>query len=68
MDETSPIQLTESFLMIPVASVCGYYFTHPKSKYFSIGKIDKEQLADYQQRKGEDKEYLLKMLALDVVE
>ncbi len=67
MDEKSPIQLTESFLMVPVASVCGYYFAHPVSKYFSIGKIDEQQLTDYQQRKGVDKEYLLKMLAVDVV-
>jgi len=35
--------------------------------YFSIGKIDGEQLSDYQQWKNEDKDYLLKMLALDVI-
>ncbi|MEA1926837.1 MAG: methionine synthase [Candidatus Auribacterota bacterium] len=67
MDENSPIQLTENFLMVPVASVCGYYFAHPESRYFSIGKIDEEQFEDYRKRKGKDREYLLQMLALDVV-
>jgi 5-methyltetrahydrofolate--homocysteine methyltransferase len=67
MNENSPIQLTESFLMVPVASVCGYYFAHPDSRYFSIGKIDEKQFEDYRQRKKADPEYLLKMLSLEVV-
>ncbi len=67
MDDTSPIQLTESFLMVPVASVCGYYFAHPDAKYFSIGKIDQQQFDDYQKRKKQEADYLRKMLALDIV-
>jgi 5-methyltetrahydrofolate--homocysteine methyltransferase len=46
------IQLTESFMMNPAASVCGWYFANPLSSYFTIGKINQEQLADYAQRRG----------------
>jgi 5-methyltetrahydrofolate--homocysteine methyltransferase len=46
------IQLTESFAMWPGAAVSGYYFSHPDSKYFGLGKIDKDQVADYSKRKG----------------
>ncbi len=46
------IELTESYAMLPAASVSGWYFSHPDSRYFGVGKIDKEQLADYAQRKG----------------
>ncbi len=44
------IQLTESFMMIPAASVSGYYFSHPESKYFSVGKIKRDQVEDYARR------------------
>jgi 5-methyltetrahydrofolate--homocysteine methyltransferase len=46
------IHLTESLAMYPAASVCGWYFAHPESKYFGVGKIDKDQLEDYTNRKG----------------
>ncbi|MDE2028239.1 MAG: methionine synthase, partial [Candidatus Omnitrophica bacterium] len=46
------VTLTETFAMFPTAAVCGFYFAHPKSKYFAIGKINKDQLADYARRKG----------------
>ena len=46
------IQLTESFAMYPAASVCGLYFSHPQSKYFAVGKIDRDQVEDYARRKG----------------
>jgi len=46
------IVITESFAMWPGSSVSGLYFAHPKSRYFSLGKIDRDQVADYQQRKG----------------
>ncbi|MGI9191831.1 MAG: methionine synthase [Chitinophagaceae bacterium] len=49
--ETIGITLTESLAMYPAASVCGWYFAHPQSKYFGIGKIDTDQLHDYAQRK-----------------
>jgi 5-methyltetrahydrofolate--homocysteine methyltransferase len=44
--------LTESFAMWPGSSVSGLYFAHPQSRYFSLGKIDRDQVADYSQRKG----------------
>ncbi|MBV8140674.1 MAG: B12-binding domain-containing protein, partial [Verrucomicrobia bacterium] len=51
-EENVNIQLTESFAMWPGASVSGLYFGHPDSKYFGVGKIAKDQVQDYQQRKG----------------
>ncbi|MBB6142615.1 5-methyltetrahydrofolate--homocysteine methyltransferase [Silvibacterium bohemicum] len=44
--------LTESFAMWPGSSVSGLYFAHPESRYFSVGKIDRDQVADYYKRKG----------------
>jgi len=46
------IRLTESFAMWPGSSVSGLYFAHPESKYFAVGKLDRDQVADYAQRKG----------------
>jgi 5-methyltetrahydrofolate--homocysteine methyltransferase len=46
------MQLTESFAMWPPTSVSGFYFAHPESRYFSLGKIDRDQVADYHERKG----------------
>ncbi|MGF1467936.1 MAG: methionine synthase [Sandaracinaceae bacterium] len=46
------IRLTESFAMTPAASVSGLYLAHPKARYFSVGKIDREQVADYARRRG----------------
>jgi 5-methyltetrahydrofolate--homocysteine methyltransferase len=46
------IQLTESFAMWPGSSVSGLYFAHPESRYFNVGKIDRDQVADYHIRKG----------------
>ncbi|HVI06945.1 MAG TPA: methionine synthase [Candidatus Binatia bacterium] len=48
------IQITESFAMWPGSSVSGLYFAHPESRYFSLGKIDRDQVADYSERKGMD--------------
>ena len=44
--------LTESFAMLPTAAVSGYYFSHPQSQYFVVGRVSKEQVADYAKRKG----------------
>ena len=44
--------ITESFAMWPGSSVSGIYFAHPEARYFSLGKIDRDQVADYSQRKG----------------
>ena len=46
------VKLTESFAMWPGASVCGLYFSHPESHYFGVGKIERDQVADYARRKG----------------
>jgi 5-methyltetrahydrofolate--homocysteine methyltransferase len=46
------ITLTESFAMLPTAAVSGYYFSHPRSQYFVVGRLGKEQVADYAKRKG----------------
>ncbi len=45
------IKLTENFAMYPAASVSGYYFSHPESQYFNIGKMGRDQVADYARRK-----------------
>jgi len=46
------IELTESYAMTPAAAVSGWYFSHPDSRYFGVGKIDQDQLEDYAARKG----------------
>lgn len=51
-EEATGIHLTESLAMYPASSVCGWYFAHPESKYFGVGKIEKDQLTDYAERKG----------------
>ena len=50
--KSTGILLTESLAMYPASSVCGWYFAHPQSKYFGVGKIEKDQLVDYAKRKG----------------
>jgi 5-methyltetrahydrofolate--homocysteine methyltransferase len=50
--ENTGISLTESMAMLPTASVSGFYFSHPESKYFGLGKIAKDQVQDYATRKG----------------
>ncbi len=52
VQENTGIEITESFAMWPGASVSGIYFAHPESRFFSLGKIDRDQVADYQRRKG----------------
>ena len=46
------MKLTESLAMWPASSVSGYYFSHPESKYFGLGKIDNDQLEDYAKRRN----------------
>ncbi len=50
--ENIGIEMTESLAMNPPASVCGWYIAHPQSHYFGLGKIGKDQLEDYANRKG----------------
>ena len=44
--------MTETFAMMPAASVSGFYFSHPQSQYFGLGKIDKDQVTEYARRKN----------------
>jgi 5-methyltetrahydrofolate--homocysteine methyltransferase len=53
-EESAGIELTESYAMLPAAAVSGFYFSHPESAYFAVGKIDRDQLEDYARRKGWD--------------
>ncbi len=46
------VSLTESYAMHPAAAVCGYYFAHPESQYFVVGRITREQVEDYARRKN----------------
>ncbi len=46
------VKLTESYAMYPAAAVSGYYFAHPQSQYFVVGRVSKEQVEDYAKRKG----------------
>jgi 5-methyltetrahydrofolate--homocysteine methyltransferase len=53
-EKNAGIKLTESFAMLPTAAVSGFYFAHPESRYFAVGKIERDQVADYAHRKGMD--------------
>ncbi|MEM6962160.1 MAG: vitamin B12 dependent-methionine synthase activation domain-containing protein, partial [Myxococcota bacterium] len=50
--ENVGISLTEQYSMFPAASVSGLYFAHPKARYFSVGRVDREQVEDYASRVG----------------
>ena len=54
--ETTGMTLTESCAMFPTASVSGFYFAHPDARYFTVGKVQQDQVADYAQRKGQSLE------------
>ena len=60
------IRLTENGMMQPHASVCGLMFAHPASRYFSVGKIDEEQLADYAARRGCEVDKIRKYLVANL--
>ncbi len=61
-EEATGIHLTESLAMYPASSVCGWYFAHPQSKYFGVGKIEKDQLEGYTIRKKMAKEEMERWL------
>ena len=52
VEKKTGMKLTESFAMWPGSSVSGLYFAHPESRYFTLGKIDRDQVKDYEERKG----------------
>ena len=70
--DTAGIELTEHFAMFPTAAVSGWYFAHPESKYFAVGKIGADQVEDYAERKGiskaEAERWLAPSLAYDPAE
>jgi 5-methyltetrahydrofolate--homocysteine methyltransferase len=57
------VSLTESYAMYPAASVSGVYYAHPDSKYFGLGKIERDQVEDYAIRKGLSTEEIEKWLS-----
>lgn len=61
--ENAGINLTESCMMMPGASVSGMYFYHPQSKYFAVGRLNNDQIKEYAQRKGIDFDFAKKLLA-----
>jgi len=61
--ENSGIELSEHLAMIPAASVSALVFSHPKSQYFAVGKIQKDQVLDYAQRKNIQPEECARILA-----
>ncbi|MEQ8233194.1 MAG: vitamin B12 dependent-methionine synthase activation domain-containing protein, partial [Gammaproteobacteria bacterium] len=52
VERNAGITLTDSYAMWPAASVSGWYFAHPAARYFGVGKIARDQVADYAERKG----------------
>ena len=63
VEEAIGVRLTESMAMWPASSVSGYYFAHPDSKYFGLGKIKKDQVEDYSKRRNISLEQAEKWLA-----
>jgi 5-methyltetrahydrofolate--homocysteine methyltransferase len=62
-EENAGICLTESFAMYPASAVSGFYFSHPESRYFPVGKIERDQVEDYAVRKGMDLKTVERWLA-----
>ncbi|MFG3449463.1 MULTISPECIES: methionine synthase [unclassified Stenotrophomonas] len=62
-ENNADMQLTESFAMLPTAAVSGYYFSHPQSQYFVVGRVTREQVSDYAKRKGVDRAQVERWLA-----
>jgi len=63
VEKNTGMLITESFAMWPGSSVSGLYFSHPEAKYFSLGKIERDQIADYCVRKGMSQEEAERWLA-----
>ncbi len=62
-ENNADMQLTESFAMLPTAAVSGYYFSHPQSQYFVVGRVTREQVSDYAKRKGVERAQVERWLA-----
>jgi 5-methyltetrahydrofolate--homocysteine methyltransferase len=63
-EKATGVKLTENYAMWPAAAVSGFYFSHPGSRYFGVGKIGRDQVADYAARKGWTVEEAERWLAL----
>ncbi len=63
VEENTGIRLTESFAMYPASSVSGWYFSHPESNYFGLGKIEKDQVEEYAKRKNKSTTEMEKWLS-----
>jgi 5-methyltetrahydrofolate--homocysteine methyltransferase len=68
VEENIGVKLTESLAMWPASSVSGYYFANPEARYFGLGKIKEDQVADYARRKGIAMEEALKWLAPNIAD
>lgn len=68
VEENIGVKLTESMAMWPASSVSGYYFAHPESKYFGLGKIKSDQVADYANRRNISIETATKWLAPNIAD
>ncbi|RAR50225.1 vitamin B12 dependent-methionine synthase activation domain-containing protein [Flavobacterium lacus] len=68
VEEKIGVKLTESMAMWPAASVSGYYFAHPESKYFGLGKIKKDQVEDYAKRRNVSLEMAMKWLSPNIAD
>merc|ERR1719189_1862631 len=66
VEEKTGIQLSESLAMLPAASVSGLYFAHPKSHYFAVGKIQRDQVEDYSRRKQQSVEETERSLSVNL--
>ncbi|KAB7503630.1 Methionine synthase [Armadillidium nasatum] len=66
VEEKTGIKLTEALAMTPAASVCGLYFSHPKSHYFAVGKIQRDQVEDYARRRGDSLNSVEKWLGVNL--
>jgi 5-methyltetrahydrofolate--homocysteine methyltransferase len=63
VEANTGIWLTESKAMVPTAAVSGLYFAHPQARYFAVGKIARDQIVDYAERKNMDIRVVEKWLA-----
>ncbi|WP_179009194.1 methionine synthase [Winogradskyella forsetii] len=68
VEENIGVKLTESLAMWPAASVSGYYFGHPEARYFGLGKIKEDQVADYAKRRGISNEEATKWLSPNIAD
>jgi 5-methyltetrahydrofolate--homocysteine methyltransferase len=68
VEEKIGVKLTESMAMWPAASVSGYYFAHPESKYFGLGKIKKDQVEEYAKRRNISVEIAMKWLSPNIAD